>query len=1043
MKLLAPFAPCDSFEPVPLECDSTELPQTATCGAVNLEACCAMFRAHPDGMYWLEPVLESDRVVDFRLLGLNPAGATLLRLPERQVVGQPLSSLLKGGRPPQWLEDIRSVWERGGPHRLCLPLKDAAGLLPTRWFQLHLQRIADALLVLAREETDLRRAQRDLARAEERLRQTQSIAHVGSWSYDLRRGREWWSDEAYRICGINPGSFRPTYEAYLPLVHPDDRAGFDQAVKEAEEKRGAFSHEYRIVRPDGSERTVLTSGQVLLDERDEPAEVVGTVQDVTELRVNEQRARTSENLRRRIIDNAPIILFDLDAEGTVRFAEGRGLESQDLTPAQVIGHSIFELYAESPDFLANIRRALAGEALVVANETRGGVFERWLEPTFDEQGSVTGVVGVSLDVTERHRAEADLRASQALLRTVVDSVPHIIFVKDVDGRYVFANRALGEFHGLDPTEALGRNAAALPGFSPATAQHMDAMDRQVRQTGEAMDRSEVELTDALGLTHWLRVQKIPLPGLDGEITGVVGIGEDVTERRRIQQELEQSQALLQAIFDTFPARILVTGTDGRPVLVNRRQADELGLSPAEAVEQGVGCPPMVPADRRRKREELHAVVAEARSFDYERQRQDAKATEIYERVIRVPLYDAAGAISGALNVALDITAQKAAEAQLRQAQKMEAVGQLAGGVAHDFNNLLQVIQGYGQIAKMRTGDDAKLRHALEQISAAATRAGDLTRKLLTVSRRQVLRPRQIDLIALVDELMQMLGRLLGAHIELRQELAPAPLHVHADPGMVEQVLMNLCVNARDAMPDGGVLTLRTEPVNLDESLRRAHNLPSAGRYVRLTVSDTGTGMSPEVLQHVFEPFYTTKPEGQGTGLGLSTVYGIVGQHGGSIHVDSIPGHGTTFSVLLPAADAQATPVSAQSDVAIPRGSETVLVVEDEEHVLGLLVDLLLSQGYRALTARDGEAALETFHAHREEIALVILDVVMPKLGGREVASALRSEGEQVPILLSTGFTASRVDAEFIGRQSLSVLEKPYSPYELFRAVRDLLDGPRS
>jgi PAS domain S-box-containing protein len=1014
---------------------------SATQGAGNLDAdtCLALFRAHPDGMYWLEPLFAEGRIVDFRLAAVNPAGALLLRRTEGQVAGQRLSQLLHGGEGSQWLEHGRTVWETGAVQEFREPMESPGGLLPMRWFALNVQRVGAALLVLAREETALCRAQSELARMEARLRQLERIAHLGSYAYDLRRGRAWWSDEAYRIAGLEPGAAEPSYETGLALVHPEDRERIHQAVTEAKRRGGPYSNEYRIVRPDGSVRIVHSNGQVLLDEQGQAVEFVATLQDVTELRASEERAHASEARFRRVIDNVPVILFELDAQGTVLFSEGKGLERQGIGAQDVVGHSIFTLYADRPAFLDSIRRALAGEALVAAHETRGGVYERWLEPIFDPQGQVAGVVGVSLDVTERHRAESELRANRALLRTVMDGLPEFIWAKDLEGRYLIANRAMGEAHGMDPERMVGRHIRDLPGVPEQVRQEHEALDHAVIDEGRVVDNSDFRLTDAQGRQRRFRVQKRPLLNAERGVIGVVGIAHDITEQQRIQQELEQHRALLQAIFDTFPARLMVTGTDGRAVLVNRAFSDELGLTPREALLRGVGCPPLKAEDDRRRQEELERVLRDGRSFDSERQRRRPDGSELHERVIRVPLFDRTGSIDGALNIALDITAQKAAEAQLRQAQKMEAFGQLAGGVAHDFNNLLQVILGHGEIARLRVGDDPKLTRALEQMMGAASRGGELTRKLLAFGRRQVLRPRNLQLDALVEDMLRLLERLLGRHIALRQEHRAQGVCVHADPGMVEQVVMNLCVNARDAMPGGGTLTLRTGRATVDEAQRKALDLPRAGSYVRLSVADTGTGMPAEVLQHIFEPFFTTKPEGQGTGLGLSTVYGIVRQHGGAIQVDSTPGAGTTFTVLLPGCE-EGTPLpAAQGPSFIPRGSETLLVVEEETQVLGLLEDLLQSQGYRVLAARGVQEALRLHEAHRDEIALVLVDVMMPRSGVWNLLRQVRMAAPQVGVLLSTGYLADAVDARFRGEYRLDIIEKPYSPYDLFRRVRGLLD----
>jgi len=393
-----------------------------------------------------------------------------------------------------------------------------------------------------------------------------------------------------------------------------------------------------------------------------------------------------------------------------------------------------------------------------------------------------------------------------------------------------------------------------------------------------------------------------------------------------------------------------------------------------------------------------------------------------------------------LIAAINVTEKRALEAHLRQAQKFEAIGQLAGGIAHDFNNMLGAILGWVELGIDESAQNAPLQGYFRKVQRQAERAAVLTKQLLAFGRRQILEPCNIDLNRSVRDVTGLLGKVISSDIELNLVLADGLPAVKADPTQTEQVIMNLCLNARDAMPQGGRLEVHTVRAEIDDSFHRRHKDAKPGSYVQLSVADTGTGMDAATILRIFEPFFTTKEVGKGTGLGLAVVYGIVKQHGGFIHVDSELGHGTQFHVFFPAAgDEEVTKPKILPHTSVRGGKETVLVVEDHDGLCEVASTTLEGLGYRVRIARDGEEAVREFQAHRDEIALVLLDVMLPKLSGLEVYQYIHGQRPDVPVLFVTGYSADAEMLHSIQRRNLPLLQKPYGPRDLAHRVREALD----
>ena len=408
--------------------------------------------------------------------------------------------------------------------------------------------------------------------------------------------------------------------------------------------------------------------------------------------------------------------------------------------------------------------------------------------------------------------------------------------------------------------------------------------------------------------------------------------------------------------------------------------------------------------------------------------------------------DEIGRLATDINTVLDaygrnVSEQRKLQQQLLQAQKMEAVGQLAGGIAHDFNNILTAIMGYGSLLQMKINGDALLNDYVKQILDGANRAAEVTKSLLAFSRKQIINPSPADLNDVVRGIEKLLSRLIGEDIEITTTLSSKDVVSMVDAGQIEQVLMNLTTNARDAMPDGGRLFLRTEVVELDDFSVQRYGYGEPGMYAVLSVSDTGIGINQEIREKIFEPFFTTKETGKGTGLGLAMVYGIIKQHGGYINVYSEPGNGTTFKIYLPAMQSKKDILLGSSDETQPRGgTETILVAEDDEQLRQLSEMILTQNGYTVISAKDGEDAINKFIDHKNEIQLVIIDVIMPKKSGKEAYDRIKAMSPSIKVLFSSGYTGDRIDSYILSKEDCSFINKPVSPKDLLRKVRELLDN---
>jgi PAS domain S-box-containing protein len=526
-----------------------------------------------------------------------------------------------------------------------------------------------------------------------------------------------------------------------------------------------------------------------------------------------------------------------------------------------------------------------------------------------------------------------------------------------------------------------------------------------------------------------------------------GLEREVAERTLAEDELAKQRSFLRQVIDLNPNFIFAKDREGRFTLVNQAVAEAYGAS----VENMLG---KTDADFNSNQEEvewfrrgdLEVMDKLEEKFIPEEVITDAVGNRRWLQTIKRPIVSPDGAVTQMLGVATDITARKQAEEalhrseeQLRQSQKMEAVGKLAGGVAHDFNNLLTAINGHSELALRRLHPDDPIYRKLEGIRRAGERAAGLTRQLLAFSRKQIMQPKVLDLNQVIFEMNRMLQPLIGEDIDLFTKLTPNLGKVKADPGQIEQVLLNLTVNARDAMPRGGKLMIETANVYLDEEYAGLHASVVPGRYVMLAVSDTGCGMNAETRERIFEPFFTTKEVGKGTGLGLSTAYGIVKQSGGHIWVYSEVGRGTTFKVYLPCIDARTEELEmGADDNLMMAGTETVLLVEDEEMVREMAREILRESGYQVLEARHGQEALLVAEQHHGPIHVMLSDVVMPQMSGRELAEQLSPRRREMKVLYMSGYTDDAIVHHGVLDEGMAFIEKPFTPLALARKLREVL-----
>ena len=877
------------------------------------------------------------------------------------------------------------------------------------------------------------------------------------------------SEERFRSLVENAtvGIYRTTPQGRIVMANPAlvQMLGFDEFKELAErnlEEQGFHSDSPRSDFREQLERDGVVKGREAVWHRKDGSTIFayesakairgpdgrviyydGIVEDISDRKRAEKALVEERNLLVTLMDNLPDVIYFKDrASHFTRINRALAQEFAVDDPTLAIGKTDFDFFADehAREAFADEREIMrTGEPVLDKEEKEVWPDGRttWVAttkmPLRDAKGNIIGTFGVSRDITARKQAEEALRQSEEKYRTIVLNIPDVVWTIDSQGRIIFVSPNIEKLGGWTTEEVY---AGGIEFFlSTVHPDDLPLMQEVFRSGFQEQRPPDVEYRGRCKDGRWIWVRARAMQAIEKEgVKYLQGLLTDVTERHQAEEE----HTRLVTAIEQSSEGVVITNPLGTIEYVNSAFTRITGYTRAEAIGQNPrilksGVHPL------EFYEQLWTTILKGETWRGELTNRRKDGSTYLDQMSITPVRDARGEVAHFIATKQDVTERRTLEQQVRQATKMEAVGRVAGGVAHDFNNLLTIINGYSEILLERPELDNLTVSYLKVVKDAGERAAALTRQLLAFSRLQVLAPQVFDLNSAVSNLEKMLRRLIGEDIKLRTDLDPALGRVKADPGQIEQVIMNLAVNARDAMLQGGTISLETRNVELDEEYARTHATVKPGLHVMLAVGDTGVGMTAETQAHIFEPFFTTKEVGKGTGLGLSTVYGIVKQSGGSIWVYSELGQGTVFKIYLPRVDANAESgdsVMAETDAA--SGAETILLVEDDEGVRSLVRLALAGGGYRVLETQNPQGALEVCVNYKGPIHLLLTDVVMPEMSGPVVASKVAALRPGIRVLYMSGYTDDAVVHHGVLSQEMPFIQKPFSPLALRKKIREVL-----
>jgi len=946
---------------------------------------------------------------------------------------------------------------------------------------------------LAEEELRLSRAQ---------LADAQRRARIAYWDWNLATGRYTWSDEVGLVLGCEAAAVPHDDPSYMAIVAPEDRDRLRAQYDASEADPAPYQIEYRVMASDGGIRWMRELGEALRDGAGRVVGLVGTVQDVTAVKQAEEALRRNEALLRGVMDAVPGAINVKDRDGRYVMVNSFQAKSFGLSPAAFTGLTHFDVGSNRAydEWLASI------EQQVLATGQGTGFFDdpypdpqagggdrrtHWLTsktPILDDRGAVSHIVGVSIDITDRRRAEDEALRRGAALAAV--STAAVRFLAAAEWRDVMEETLaeLGDSVGASACYVLAFEGEAGDGRARVVSIWVTPGEGPVKDTPKAaagytvaipprwheawaagrptiglatdMPADERAVLEAEGIRS---VASLPI-FMGSRLWGAIAF--DQTDHERVWTFAEtdvlraaasvigaalarkaaddaaaESRSALMTVIDALPAHINARDRKGRYTFLNRKEAEWLGVAPEQAIGRTLS--EIQPATKFSWQETHERVLETGQPIEaYPESGQDANGQDIDWLTTKTPLRGPDGRIDGVITVSVDMTEQRRLEEQLRQAQKMEAVGQLTGGIAHDFNNLLAVILGNLELVAEDLPQDDPLRAQVEIAIRATLRGSELTHRLLAFARRQPLAPSIVDVNVLVGGMTDLLKRSLGSAIAVRIALRDGLWLTEVDYAQLETSILNLAINARDAMPRGGTLVIETSNVSMTEDDPARMEEMAPGDYVAVTVRDSGCGMPPEVLARVFEPFFTTKGVGKGTGLGLSMVYGFVRQSGGQTRIESEPGQGTTVTLYLPRARDAATALALEAR--IPEGTEgrgeNVLVVEDEPAMRDLARRMLADMGYKVILAEDGPAALAALDA-AARVDVMLVDVVLGGgMYGTAVAAQARERRPGLKVLFMSGYTATAVTQGGLLDPGVNLVPKPFRRAELAVKLRQVLAG---